>query len=267
MLSTENYAPYPRLKGKIVLITGASAGIGEATARQFAASGSHLIITARRNDRLQSLKKELEEKCHVKVFAYPLDVSKHEEVQKFVEAIPTELKEVDILVNNAGLAIGVNKTYENVIEDVNTMIDTNVKGVLFMIRAFIPGMLQRKRGHVINVGSIAGREAYAGGSVYCGSKSFVDAISSSLRQELISTPLRSTLIAPGLCETEYSLVRFGGDAERAKSVYKGLKPLISEDVADTICYAASRPPHVVVADMLVLCSNQGNAYVVHREQN
>jgi 3-hydroxy acid dehydrogenase/malonic semialdehyde reductase len=258
---------YPRLKNKIVLITGASAGFGKSTAEYFAASGSNLILTARRFDRLESLKKDLEQKYSVKIYIAQLDVRDNAAVEKFVQGIPSEFSEIDILVNNAGLALGVAQAAENKIEDINTMIDTNVKGMLFMIRHVLPGMIQRKRpGHVINVGSVAGSEGYSGGSVYAASKFAVRGLTESLRKELVNTPIRVTHIAPGLAETEFSLVRFGGDPEKAKKPYQGLVPLTAEDIADNIVYCASRPDHVQIADMLIFPSAQASVHVVHREQ-
>jgi len=257
---------YPRLKDKIVLITGASVGIGESTARFFAASGSHLILTARREEKLESLKKDLESKHEgIKIFTCPLDVRSNESVDKFVKAIPKEFAEIDVLVNNAGLALGVKATHENDLDQMNNMIDTNVKGVFYMIKAIVPGMVQRNRGDIINISSVAGLEGYVGGSAYCASKFAVQALTDSLRKELVATPLRVTAICPGLCgDTEFSLVRFG-DAEAAKKPYSGIKALHPDDIADNILYVASRPPHVQISQIVVMPTNQAAPTVVHRE--
>jgi len=232
---------YSRVKDKIVLITGASNGIGEKTARLFAQCGSHLILTARRVEKLEALQKELQ-LAHkdIKVFICGLDVRSNESVEKMVKSIPKELSAVDILVNNAGLALGVKQTIENDLDQMNQMIDTNVKGVFYMIKAIVPGMVERKRGHIINVSSVAGLEGYPGGSGYCASKYAVQGLTMALRKELVATPLKVTSICPGLCQnTEFSLVRLG-NKESADKVYDGIQALLPEDIADNIVYIASR---------------------------
>jgi len=218
---------YKRLEGKSVFITGASAGIGEACAKQFAACGSNLILTARREEKLQAIRDELKQTYpDIKIHVAKLDVSQCDQVDAVVNALPDEFKNIDILVNNAGLAKGVNYTVDNVPEDINTVIDVNIKGVLYVTRAIVPGMIERKSGHVVNVSSVAGLQAYKGGSVYCATKHAVQAITNSLRKEVVDKNIRVTSICPGLVETEFSVVRFSGDQNRADSVYKGLEPLV-----------------------------------------
>jgi len=257
---------YPRLRDKVVLITGASAGFGEAAARHFAACGSHLIITARRFDRLQKLKEEIESKHKVRIHPIEMDVRDFASVEKGIKGIPAEFQQVDVLVNNAGLALGFAKAHEVSLEHLTTMLDTNVKGIFHMLRTVLPGMIERKRGHVINIGSIAGWEGYPMGSAYNASKFAVEGITESLRKELVDTPLRVSNICPGLAETEFSIVRFGGDKEKARAPYKGLMPLTADDIADLIVYTASRPPHVQIAEVLVFPTSQASATVVHRQQ-
>jgi len=264
---SKSMATYPRLQNKVVLITGASAGFGEATARQFAASGSNLILGARRLEKLQALQKEIiTAHPNVNVYVGSLDVVDVKSVKAFVAGIPDKLKEVDILVNNAGLAIGTNTTWDNSAENVDIVIDTNVKGPLHLIREVVPGMMARNRGHVINVSSIAAYNHYKNGSIYCASKAALDAITTILRKETYTTKIRVTSICPGLAETEFSIIRFSGDKEKAKVPYTGITPLSADDVADTILYAASRPDHVQVTDLTILATHQANAEFIHREQ-
>eukprot|EP01098_Paradermamoeba_levis_P003280 TRINITY_DN1514_c0_g2_i1.p1 TRINITY_DN1514_c0_g2~~TRINITY_DN1514_c0_g2_i1.p1 ORF type:complete len:263 (-),score=81.30 TRINITY_DN1514_c0_g2_i1:41-829(-) len=253
------------LKGKVVLITGASAGIGEASAIDFASCGSKLILGGRRIERLEALKKDLVAKFGVEIHVAVLDVTSSDSVQKFVDSIPSDLKQIDILVNNAGLALGVDTAWEVSSADVDAMIDTNVKGVLNMLRAVVPGMVKRNVGHIINVGSIAGHEAYKGGSVYCASKFAVDAITKSLRKELVATNLKVSVVSPGLVQTEFSVVRFKGDEKKAEVPYNGLVPLSAHDISDNIIYIASRPEHVQIAEIIVFPSFQASTEVVHRE--
>jgi len=259
-------ATYQRLQNKVVLITGASAGFGEAAARQFAASGSNLILGARRLDRLQALQKEIISTFPVNVHVGSLDVTDVKSVKAFAAGIPDKLKEIDILVNNAGLAIGTSTTWDNLAENVDIVIDTNVKGPLHLIREVVPGMIARNRGHVINVSSIAAYNHYKGGSIYCASKAALDAITTVLRKETHTTKIRVTSICPGLAETEFSIVRFSGDKEKAKVPYNGITPLTADDVADTILYAASRPDHVQITDLTILATHQASAEFIHREQ-
>jgi NADP-dependent 3-hydroxy acid dehydrogenase YdfG len=255
---------YPRLAGKVVLITGASAGIGEATAVVLAASGAHLVLGARRKERLEQLREQLVRTYGVKVHTGALDVCSTDSVSAFFASLPADLSEIDVLVNNAGLAIGKDDAHVVSEEDVDAMLDTNVKGLVRVTRAVVPGMLARNRGHIVNLSSVAGIEAYKGGSIYCASKHAVQAITKSQRKELVHTPLRVTSICPGLVETEFSLVRFKGDTGKASEPYKGLEPLLARDVADAVAYAASRPPHVQVADLLIFPTNQASSEIVHR---
>jgi len=252
---------YQRLHCKTAFITGASAGIGEATARLFVASGSKVVITGRRLDRLQKLRDELGAD---NVYPIELDVRNAEAVNAAVAALPAGFAAIDVLVNNAGLAVGLAKTWEAPAADVDAMFDTNVKGLLNVTRAIVPGMLARNSGHIINIGSIAGIESYALGSVYCGTKFAVGAITEALRKELVATPLRVTNVAPGLTETEFSIVRFNGDAGQAKVPYQGIQPLVAEDIADNIAYVASRPAHVQVADIVIYPTNQAKVCSIHR---
>jgi len=251
------------LKEKVVLITGASSGIGAACARIFAEAGCRLVLCARRHDRLEELKSELEK--HTAVHIAELDVREFGEVKSFITELPWEFSEIDILVNNAGLAAGVAKLHEADVEDWERMIDTNVKGLLYMSRLVVPGMVERNRGHVINIGSVAGREPYPGGSVYCGTKTAVRFISRSLKMDLQGTAVRVSNIEPGAVETEFSQVRYHGDQAQADKVYEGIEPLTAEDIADTVFYCASAPEHVNVAELLVLANAQASAYHVHRE--
>ena len=253
------------LRSQTVLITGASAGIGEACAHVFAEAGCNLILTARRLERLQKLADDLQQSYPIRALPLALDVRDAAAVQNLMDSLPPEFKEIDILVNNAGLVIGLEKAHETPESDVNTMLDTNVKGVLNMIRSVVPAMVARNQGQIINISSIAGHEAYAGGSVYCASKHAVDAITKSLRMDVVSTNLRVTAISPGLVETEFSLVRFKGDAEKAAKVYTGLEALVGRDIAEAVLFAATRPAHVQIADMIIFPSSQAAATVVHRQ--
>lgn len=249
-----------QLKDKIVFITGASAGIGEATARRFAAEGARLILAARRADRLQKLSKSLGVEC----LTLEMDVRDHAAVEKTVAGLPESWKAIEILVNNAGLSRGLWKLHQGEIDGWNDMIDTNVKGLLHVSRAVIPGMVARGRGHVVNIGSIAGRELYPGGNVYCATKFAVRALTKGMLIDLVDTPVRVTSIDPGLVETEFSEVRFYGDRERARTVYQGYKPLSGDDIADAIIWAVSRPEHVNIAEMTVLPKAQAGALIVNK---
>ncbi len=255
------------LKNKIILITGASAGIGEACAHLFAKEGAQLIITARRAEKLHELAIMLEKDHGTKVLARALDVRDADAVNTLIADLPPDFKNVDILINNAGLVLGVEKAHETPGKDVDIMLDTNIKGVLNMIRAIVPQMTLNQSGHVINISSIAGHEAYPGGSIYCASKHAVDALTKSLRMDVVDTPLRVTAISPGLVDTEFSLVRFKGNAAKAKAVYEGLEALVAEDIAEAVLFAASRPAHVQIADMIIFPTQQAAATVVHRESN
>ena len=252
------------LADQTVLITGASSGIGHASAEAFAREGARILICARRAERLAELKARLEKEYHVKVYSFVLDVRDRKAVDQILDSLPEDWKTIDILLNNAGLSRGLDKLQEGLIEDWEEMIDTNVKGLLYMTRKIVPGMIARGRGHIINIGSIAGHEVYPKGNVYCASKFAVDAITKGLRLDLVDTPLRVTAIDPGLIETKFSEVRFHGDKERAKTVYKGLEALTPSDIAETIIWCASRPAHVQIAEVIIFPTNQASAAVVHR---
>jgi 3-hydroxy acid dehydrogenase / malonic semialdehyde reductase len=250
---------------KTVFITGATSGIGQACAKAFASKGQRIIICGRRSKRLQTLKKQLEEIYHVEVLAIELDVRNRAAVGNAISKLPENWISIDILVNNAGLALGLNSIGEGEHDDWDQMIDTNVKGLLYISRAIIPGMMERKSGHIINIGSIAGRETYPNGNVYCATKYAVDAITQGMRLDLVSYGIKVTQISPGATETEFSKVRFNGDTERANNVYKGFKPLSGDDIANAIIYVASLPPHVNINDMLIMPVSQANATTIHRE--
>src|ERR1017187_6523238 len=251
-------------KGKTVFITGASAGIGAATALRFAAEGARLLLAARRAGKLAQVASLALEHGASAVHSIDLDVRDHRAVQDAMDSLPPSWDEIDILVNNAGLSRGLEKLYVGKIEDWDEMIDTNVKGLLYVTRAVVPGMVVRGRGHVINLGSTAGSLPYPNGAVYCGSKAAEHSINDGLRQDLLGTPVRVSRIEPGMVETDFSIVRFRGDAERAAKVYKGVIPLTPEDVADAILWAASRPPHVNIAQVVLTTIDQANSLLFNR---
>ncbi|HVC46916.1 MAG TPA: SDR family NAD(P)-dependent oxidoreductase [Terracidiphilus sp.] len=255
-----------KLKGKIVFITGATAGIGRAAALAFAEEGARLLLAARRADKLQEVAAAVHERGAEAVHSIQLDVRDAAAVQKAVDHLPKEWAEIEILVNNAGLSRGLDKLYAGSLEDWDEMIDTNVKGLLYVTRAVTPGMVERGRGHVINLGSTAGELPYPNGAVYCATKFAERALSDGLRQDVLGTPIRVTSIDPGMVETDFSLVRFRGDAGRAEKVYKGLTPLTPEDVADAIVWAASRPAHVNIARVLMTSIHQANSLQFSRSQ-
>ena len=254
-----------KLKNKTVFITGATSGIGEATALTFAKQNCNLIITGRRKERLTELKKLIVSKYKIKVLTLNFDVRKYSEVKKAINSLPMNFKKIDILINNAGLSRGLNKLQDGVLEDWEEMIDTNVKGLLYVTKEVLKVMLKNNSGHIINIGSIAGHEVYPAGNVYCASKHAVDAITKGVRMDLNGTNIRVSTIDPGLVETEFSIVRFRGDKKRAKKVYEGMTPLTPEDVADAILYAANRPKNIVVAEMILLPSAQAHSMIVNRE--
>lgn len=253
------------LKGKIVFITGASAGIGAATALAFATEGAKLLLAARRSKKLAGVAAQALERGAAAVQTIELDVRSYRAVQDAIDWLPTEWAEIEVLVNNAGLSRGLDKLYTGRVEDWDEMIDTNVKGLLYVSRAVVPGMVVRKRGHIVNLGSTAGELTYPNGAVYCASKAAEKAINDGLRQDLLGTPVRVTSIDPGMVETDFSMVRFHGDEERAAKVYKGLTPLTPEDVADAIVWAASRPAHVNIARISMTSIHQANSLMFHRE--
>ena len=249
---------------KIVLITGATSGIGEACARKFAQGGYDVIITGRRAQLLANLKKELEAEG-VRVLALAFDVRNRNAATAAINSLPLEWQQIDVLINNAGLALGLEPEYEGSFEDWETMIDTNIKGLLTMTRLVVPRMVKRDSGHVINIGSVAGDAAYAGGNVYCGTKAAVKTITDGLRLDLAHTSVRVTNVKPGLVETHFSNVRFHGNDSRAEKVYEGVKPLTGADIAEVVFYAASAPAHVQIAEVLVLATHQANGSVLHRD--
>ena len=249
---------------KIVLITGATSGIGEACARKFAQGGYDVIITGRRAQLLANLKKELEAEG-VRVLALAFDVRNRNAATAAINSLPLEWQQIDVLINNAGLALGLEPEYEGSFEDWETMIDTNIKGLLTMTRLVVPRMVKRDSGHVINIGSVAGDAAYAGGNVYCGTKAAVKTITDGLRIDLAHTSVRVTNVKPGLVETHFSNVRFHGNDSRAEKVYEGVKPLTGADIAEVVFYAASAPDHVQIAEVLVLATHQANGSVLHRD--
>jgi len=253
------------LKGKIVFVTGASSGIGAATALAFAAEGARLLLAARRSEKLAHAASLAMERGAAAVHSMELDVRDRAAVQSAIDDLPPEWASIDILVNNAGLSRGLEKLYTGKIEDWEEMIDTNVKGLLYVTRAVVPGMVARGHGHVVNLGSTAGEMTYPNGAVYCATKAAERSINDGLRQDLLGTPVRVTTVDPGMVETEFTVVRFHGDAEQATNFYKGIKPLTPEDVADAILWAASRPAHVNIARILLTPVQQANSLLVHRE--
>jgi NADP-dependent 3-hydroxy acid dehydrogenase YdfG len=254
------------MKDKIVFITGASSGIGAACAKIFGQNGAKLLLCARREDRLKKLRDDLKSKYGTDVYTFQLDVRSRNSVDETLEKIPDHWKNIDILVNNAGLARGLSKLHEGLIDDWDEMIDTNVKGLLYICRKIIPGMIDRNKGDIINIGSIAGHEVYPGGAAYCASKHAVDALTKGLRMDLLGTPLRVCTVDPGLVETEFSIVRFHGDKQLADNVYRGMKPLTGEDVAETVYYCASRPPHIQIAEVIMFPTAQRSATMVSRNE-
>lgn len=250
---------------KTALITGASAGFGKATAELFAANGWNLIICGRRKVRLDVLERQLKEKFGVEVLSLSFDIRNNDDVKKAISSLSGKWTSIDLLLNNAGLASGLSTIQEGSIDDWEQMIDTNVKGLLYMTRCVAPMMTERKQGHIINIGSIAGKEVYANGNVYCASKHAVDALTKAMRIDLLPHNIRVTQIAPGMAETEFSIVRFKGDDERAKSVYKGLEPLRAEDIAETVWWVANRPAHVNINDIVIMPAAQANSTTVIRK--
>ena len=249
---------------KTILITGASSGIGEGCARKFASQGARLILNSRSADKLTALAEELKEKYDAECYVMPFDVCDRDSAAAALNALPQEWKSIDVLVNNAGLAIGVDKEYEGNLDEWDVVIDTNVKALLSMTRLVVPGMIERGRGHIINIGSIAGDAAYPGGSVYCATKAAVKALSDGLRIDLVDTPLRVTNIKPGLVETNFSVVRFRGDKQKADNVYRGIKPLNGDDIAEVVYFAASAPEHMQLAEILVMPTYQATGSIVSK---
>lgn len=253
------------MKGKTIFITGATSGIGQACARKFAAMGCRLILNGRNLVKLSALEQELIA-SGVEVLVLAFDVRDREAMRRAVETLPEEWHNIDVLINNAGLVIGMDKEYEGSLEEWDIVIDTNIKALLAMTRLIVPGMVKRGCGHIINIGSIAGDAAYAGGSVYCATKAAVKALSDGLRIDLVDTPLRVTNIKPGMVETNFSVVRFRGDKQKADAVYEGIRPLTGDDIADVVYYAASAPAHVQIAEVLVMPTYQATGTVCHRNK-
>lgn len=246
---------------KTALITGATSGIGEACARKFIHAGYRVIATGRNIVRLNALHEEFGDKLYPLIF----DVQDRETAQMSLLSLPAQWQEIDVLINNAGLALGLDPEYEGHYSDWDTMIDTNIKGLLTVTRTIVPEMIKRGKGHIINIGSVAGDAAYANGNVYCATKAAVKALTDGLRIDVASTPLRVTLLKPGLVETNFSNTRFHGDTEKADNVYKGIKPLTGDDIADAALYAAQAPAHVQIAEMLILATHQASGSVIHRK--
>jgi len=255
---------YFRTMNNIILVTGATSGFGKAIAEKFASQGWNCIITGRRKERLDELAENLAAKYPVKILPLHFDVQKREDVFNQVQAITAEWQNIDILVNNAGLAAGRDSFEDASIDDWDTMIDTNVKGLLYMSKAVLPYFIAKGRGHIINIGSTAGKEVYTNGNVYCASKFAVDAISKAQRIDLLPHKIKVTAIHPGEAETEFSLVRFKGDKAKAKAVYDGFEPLQPGDIADTVYYCATLPPHVCVNDLVITCLAQANSYYTYK---
>lgn len=250
---------------KTVFITGATSGIGKACAEIFAKNGYHLIINGRRQDKLQEIKNSLENKFNISIFCMPFDVGNKEEVFANINNLPTECREIDILINSAGLALGRELIDDADMSDWETMLNTNVNGLLYVTKAVLPYMIEKKKGHIINIGSIAGDQAYERGNVYCATKSAVDAISKAMRIDLLPHRIKVTNIKPGAVETEFAIVRFKGDAEKAGKTYEGFTPLSPEDIADSIYYCASLPENVCINDLNITCLAQANGVYTIKE--
>jgi NADP-dependent 3-hydroxy acid dehydrogenase YdfG len=257
-------SPDRPLHGKLAFITGASSGIGAACAARFARAGARLLLAARRSDRLQDMVPDLRAAGAEDVHTIAIDVRDRKQVQAAMDELPSPWQAIDVLVNNAGLSRGLEKVYEGKIDDWEEMIDTNVKGLLYVTRAVVPGMVQRGAGHVVNLGSTAGHMTYPNGAVYCATKAAENRISEGLREDLLGTPVRVTTVDPGMVETEFSKVRFHGDESRAAKVYQGLTPLQADDVADAILWAVTRPAHVNIAQVLLTSVDQANSLLFNR---
>lgn len=253
------------IRNKLVMITGASAGIGEACARVFAREGARLLLVARRGDRLQKAIETLKQLGAPSVYALTLDVRSQTSVEKAISTLPPEWQAIDILINNAGLSRGLDKLHEAKISDWEDMIDTNIKGLLYVSRAVIPGMVARKTGHVVNIGSIAGYELYPGGNIYCATKHAVNALNKGMRIDLLGSGVRVSSVDPGLVETEFSLVRYHGDADKAKVAYQGIQPLIGDDVAESVLFVVTRPAHVNINSMIVMPTCQAGVSHILRQ--
>lgn len=252
---------------KTVLITGTTSGIGRSCALRFAKEGHKIIITGRRKERLESIAADLTRLYNSKVCILSFDVTKRDQIDSAISNLPEEFRMIDVLVNNAGLALGLKPIHEGEPEQWETMIDTNIKGLLFMTHAVVPLMVENGHGHVINIGSIAGREAYSSGNVYCATKAAVDSLTKAMRIDLVTKNIKVTQVAPGAVETEFSMVRFAGNEEAAKAVYKGYDPLTPDDVAEVVHYVTTLPAHVNINDLLIMPTAQASASVIHRRNS
>jgi len=254
------------LKDKIVFITGASSGIGAACANYFAKSGAKLLLCARRMDVLHNIATQLQNEHGAEVHAFKLDVSQHASVKEALKSLPEKWQNIDVLVNNAGLAAGLDTVQEGNVQDWEDMIDTNVKGLLYVTREILPQMIARNSGHIINIGSIAGHQIYPKGAVYCATKYAVNVLSHGLRMDLFGTKVRVSTVDPGAVETNFSAVRFKGDAKRAAAVYEGMDPLTPNDIADAVLYCATRPPHINISEVIIMPTDQASATMVSRKK-
>jgi NADP-dependent 3-hydroxy acid dehydrogenase YdfG len=254
------------LSKKIIYITGASSGIGRACAEAFAREGANILISARRIDKLNELAKMIINKYNVDVFAFKQDIRNYEEVQTTIDALPDKWKDIDILINNAGLAKGADKLYEGIIENWEAMIDTNIKGLLYVTRKILPAMVKKEKGHIINIGSTAGHQAYTGGNVYCATKFAVNALTQSIRLDVYDKNIKVSTVDPGMVYTEFSAVRFSGDEEKVKKVYEGVKPLLPEDVAQAVLFCATRPSHVNINEIILTTTAQASATQIYRKK-
>lgn len=255
-----------KCKNLVVFITGASSGIGKACANAFAEQGANLLLCARRAEKLKSISETLQKKFSIKTHLLSLDISDLVAVEQAITNLPQEWQDIDILVNNAGVALGLDKIQDGNIQQWNEMIDTNIKGLLYVTKFVLPGMLKRKKGHIINLGSISSHQVYSGGTVYCSTKFAEKAISEGIKMDVHGSPIRVTSIDPGMVKTEFSMVRFSGDIEKAEKVYHGMTPLFPEDVADAILYSATRPLHVNIREIKIYPTDQTAAHLCHRDK-
>ena len=252
------------IQKQIVVITGASSGIGASCAKMFAKEGASLVLAARRRNKLEAVATELKQAYQSKIYLLEIDVSDRHTVETSLASLPESWRKVDILVNNAGLSRGIDKFQRGDIQNWEEMIDTNLKGLLYVTRSLLPGMIERDRGHIINIGSIAGHQAYTGGNVYCATKAAVRTLSQGLKMDLLGTPVRVSCVDPGTVETDFSNVRFRGDTERAKKVYQGMNALTPDDIAEIVVFCATRPSHVNMSEVLVLATDQSSATMINR---
>ncbi len=256
--------PDSPLKNQIALVTGASSGIGRATAHRIAELGGNLILSARRKERLDQIAAEIHKVFGVETHVLPIDVRRASDVEESIAGLPESWRSIDILINNAGLARGLRPIFEARLDEIDDMVDTNIKGLVYVTRAVVPGMIERGRGHIVNIGSTAGHEVYPGGVVYAATKHAVGALSRGMKLDLHGTSVRVSLVDPGITETEFSLIRYEGDTERARSVYEGMTPLTDEDVAEAIVYCLLQPPHVNVSNVLVTPVDQSSVFMINR---